>query len=63
LDGTVDVAEYLGADIFLIVDCGAAGKLTVRTDGESALRPGDPVGLVFADEKRHFFGVDGLAIR
>jgi hypothetical protein len=27
------------------------------------LRPGDAVGLVFADEKRHFFGADGLAIR
>lgn len=63
LDGVVDVAEYLGADIFLIVDCGAAGQLTVRTDGESALRPGDEVGLSFTPEKRHFFDADGLAIR
>lgn len=63
INGMVDVAEYLGADIFLIVDCGAAGRLTVRTDGESSLRPGDTVGLSFNAEKRHFFDTAGLAIR
>ena len=63
IDGVVDVAEYLGADIFLIVDCGAAGKLTVRTDGESTLRPGATVGLTFPEEKRHFFDGSGQAIR
>ncbi|MEJ6392323.1 ABC transporter ATP-binding protein [Gymnodinialimonas sp. 2305UL16-5] len=63
LDGRVDVSEYLGADIFLIVDCGAAGKLTMRIDGESTLPPGETIGLSFAPEKRHFFTRDGLAIR
>ncbi|WP_224813982.1 ABC transporter ATP-binding protein [Hasllibacter sp. MH4015] len=63
VDGVVDVAEYLGADIFLIVDCGAAGKLTVRIDGESTLRPGDRVGLHFTPDKRHFFDASGHALR
>lgn len=63
IDGIVDVAEYLGADTFLIVDAGAAGRLTVRTDGETELRPGAQVGLGFADGKVHFFGADEQAIR
>ncbi|MBO6604481.1 MULTISPECIES: ABC transporter ATP-binding protein [Paracoccaceae] len=63
VDGTVDVTEYLGADAYLIVDCGASGKLTVRTDGETSLRPGDPIGLTFEDRKLHFFDADGIALR
>jgi multiple sugar transport system ATP-binding protein len=63
IDGVVDVAEYLGADTFLIVECGAAGRLTVRTDGVTALRPGAAVGLVFEPDKRHFFDGGGRAIR
>jgi multiple sugar transport system ATP-binding protein len=62
IDGVVDVAEYLGADTFLIVDTDGAGKLTVRTDGETALRPGATVGLHFQHDRRHFFAADGLAI-
>ncbi|MEM7723660.1 MAG: ABC transporter ATP-binding protein, partial [Pseudomonadota bacterium] len=63
MDGVVDVAEYLGADTFLIIDTEGAGKLTVRTDGETHLRPGDAVGIAFDPEKRHFFGSDDRAIR
>jgi multiple sugar transport system ATP-binding protein len=62
IDGVVDLAEYLGADTFVIVDCGAAGRLTVRTHGENDLRPGADVGLAFDPEKRHFFAADGTAI-
>ncbi|EBA05521.1 ABC transporter ATP-binding protein [Sagittula stellata] len=62
MDGQVDVIEYLGADTFLIVDCGAAGRITVRTDGESARSPGDPVGLLFAPGKIHAFDAAGQAI-
>jgi multiple sugar transport system ATP-binding protein len=29
-DGTIDVVEYLGADSFLVVDCGPLGQITVR---------------------------------
>lgn len=62
LDGTVDLVEYLGADTFLIVDCGALGKLTVRTSGASALKVGAKVGLQFPGDKLHFFDGDGLAL-
>ena len=63
IDGTVDLTEYLGADTFLIVDCGAAGKLTVRVHGDSRLKAGAPCGLSFGSENCHFFGSDGRAIR
>ncbi len=62
LDGVIDLAEYLGADTFLIVDCGAAGKLTVRTDGETHLKVGAEVGLGFVAEKRHYFAQDGRCL-
>ena len=61
IDGTVDVLEYLGADTFVIVSCGAAGQLTVRVSGNTELKPGDPVGLKFADENVHRFNNEGLA--
>ena len=63
IDGTVDVREYLGADTFVIVDCGALGKVTARTSGESVLRPGEPVSLHLAPGKLHFIDPDGQAIR
>ena len=63
LDGVVDLVEYLGADNYLVVDCGAAGKLTVRAGGEEVIHVGDQVGLSFAEDKTHFFDPDGLALR
>jgi len=63
LDGRIDLVEYLGADTFLIVDCGGAGKLTVRVDGEAEHRNGEQVGLSFASGKLHFFDPEGQAIR
>lgn len=61
LDGTVDVLEYLGADTFLVTDCGAAGQVTVRVRGDSDLSPGDPIGLQFQEGDLHFFDAAGLA--
>ena len=63
LQGTVDVLEYLGADTFLILSCGDAGQITVRTAGTTDLTPGDQVGLHVTDGKFHFFDTAGLAIR
>ncbi|MEM1303150.1 MAG: sn-glycerol-3-phosphate ABC transporter ATP-binding protein UgpC [Pseudomonadota bacterium] len=63
LDGTVDVVEYLGADCFVILDCGPVGQMTVRVGGETDLKPGQGVGLVFPEERLHFFDSDGLAVR
>ncbi|QBX99575.1 ABC transporter ATP-binding protein [Rhodophyticola sp. CCM32] len=63
VDGIVDVTEYLGADAYLIIDCGASGSLTLRTDGETTLTPGAPVGLKFDDRKLHLFDAEGVALR
>jgi len=61
VDGTVDVLEYLGADSFVIFDCGEAGQVNVRINGETELKPGDRCGLNFAKDRLHFFDADGLA--
>ncbi|MGV6811009.1 MAG: ABC transporter ATP-binding protein [Brevirhabdus sp.] len=62
-DGTVDVVEYLGADTFVIVDCGELGQVTVRVLGDASHAPGDAVGLSFAPDALHFFDAEGLAVR
>ncbi|GFE63951.1 ABC transporter ATP-binding protein [Litoreibacter roseus] len=61
-DGTVDIIEYLGADTFVIADCGALGKLTVRLRGEDVAL-GQTVGLSFPDAALHFFDPSGKAMR
>ncbi len=60
-DGTVDLLEYLGADTYVIVDCGELGKVTLRVIGGTELRPGNRVGLGFAPDKLHFFDAGGQA--
>ena len=62
IEGRVDVLEYLGADTFVIVECGAAGKMTVRMTGETELAPGTPVSLNFPPEDTHFFDKAGQAL-
>ena len=63
LDGKVDVLEYLGADTFVIMDCGDAGQITVRLIGDSRLKPGDRIGLQFSEPDLRFFDKAGQAIR
>lgn len=63
IQGKVDITEYLGADIYLIVDCAEIGKISVRVDGETEITAGDAVGLTFENAKTHFFDKNGLAIR
>ncbi len=60
--GTVDVSEYLGADVMLFVNCGEFGVLTVRHVGDIVVRPSDRVGLRFDEEKLHFFDGAGQAL-
>ncbi|QPM91245.1 ABC transporter ATP-binding protein [Pseudooceanicola algae] len=62
-DGVVDVTEYLGADTFLVVDCGPLGRLTVRVIGDTDINPGDTCGLGFDTEWLSFFDSDGQALR
>ncbi len=61
-DGTVDVVEYLGADTFVLFDCGKAGALNVRITGDAGLEVGDQRGLSFAPECTHFFDSEGVTL-
>ncbi|KIC41433.1 ABC transporter ATP-binding protein [Ruegeria sp. ANG-R] len=61
-DGIIEVIEYLGADTFLIVDCGGEENVTVRLNGDTALKPGEKIGLQFPQDKLHFFGEDRLVL-
>ena len=58
-DGVVQVSEYLGADFFHYVDCGALGTLTVRTAGSFDPIEGQTVGLQFEEPNLHFFDQSG----
>ncbi|SOH95019.1 multiple sugar transport system ATP-binding protein [Monaibacterium marinum] len=62
LDGVVDVLEYLGSDTFVIVECGDAGKVTVRINGDTDLRPGQACALQFRADHLHFFDDQGQAV-
>ena len=62
-DGVIEVIEYLGADTFLIVDCGGEDKVTVRLNGDTDLTPGTQIGLQFPTDKLHFFDENGQALR
>lgn len=62
ITGTIDVVEYLGADTFLVVQCGDAGQITVRTSGESDFDPGMEVGLGFNLTKVHYFDAQEQAL-
>ncbi|WP_353472393.1 ABC transporter ATP-binding protein [Salipiger sp. H15] len=62
--GTVGVAEHLGSDTFLHVhDHGlGAEPLTVRVDGEMAVRHGDRIFLTPDESKLHRFDKQGLRL-
>ncbi len=62
-DGKVEVVEYLGADMFVIVDCGFEEKVTVRLGGDTQIKAGAQIGLFFAPEKLQFFDAAGQTIR
>lgn len=61
--GTVAVSEHLGSDTFLHVHgTGLADTITVRADGEVALRHGDRVFLTPDSDKIHRFDARGLRL-
>ena len=60
--GTIGVAEHLGSDTFLYVDCGETGTLTARVVGELGLREGDPVVLRPEPGRIHRFDREGKAL-
>ncbi len=57
-NGTLEVAEYLGADTFSYVSCEGLGTLTVRSDGSEGNLRGQEVGLAFDETRSHFFDDD-----
>ena len=60
--GTVEVAEYLGADTFLYVDCPGLGQLTVRTHEFDEGLKGKTVHLQFDESRIHLFNKNEAAI-
>ncbi len=59
LEGIIEVIEYLGAESYVIADCGEAGQVTMRIAGETTLSPGDPLSMIASEETIHRFGADG----
>ena len=61
--GNIVLLEHLGADTFMHVDAGAAGRLTVRASGEFGGKPGDAIGLKPDPSRIHRFDGNGKAMR
>ena len=61
-DGVVEVVEYLGADSFVVINCGPVGIMTVRAAGDTTVRAGENVGLTFDEARLSFFDKDKLRI-
>ena len=52
--GQVSVVEPTGPDTYVMVDT-AAGSVTLRTDAQTRVQPGDQVGLTVAPANAHWF--------
>ncbi len=52
--GKVSVVEPTGPDTYVVVDT-AAGSVTLRTDAQTRVQPGDSVGLAVEPAKAHWF--------
>jgi multiple sugar transport system ATP-binding protein len=59
LSGEILVAEYLGSDQFVYIDCGFENMLTVRVDPSKDWQTNNKVGLKFDSEALHLFNSDG----
>ena len=57
------VAEHLGSDTFLYIDCGVIGTLTARHVGELSLSTGDRVVLSPEPARMHRFDKGGKSLR
>ncbi|MEP2704129.1 MAG: ABC transporter ATP-binding protein [Roseibium sp.] len=61
--GTVEVAEYLGADTFLYVALDGLETILVRINGSDTIEEGARIGLIFDETRMHFFDADGKSVR
>jgi multiple sugar transport system ATP-binding protein len=57
--GRVAEIEYLGSDLSLFVDAGAAGRIIVRAPGHLRVTPDQTVGLGFSPALAHLFDAQG----
>jgi len=62
LQGTIILAEHLGSDSFLHVECGQSERLTVRAPGDYAGKPGDAVSLALDPARIHRFDSKGKVL-
>ena len=62
-EGTIALAEHLGADTFLHIDAGKLGRLTVRAAGEYPQGPGSKIWLTPEKGRIHRFDETGKSIR
>jgi multiple sugar transport system ATP-binding protein len=61
--GTVEVAEYLGADTYLYVAIDGLETILVRTAGGDEIAEGTRIGLTFDESRMHFFNAEGQCLR
>jgi len=61
-DGEVEVIEYLGADTFILLNCGKVGQISARVSGETGLKLGEVVGMHFDPGSTVFFDEGGDAV-
>jgi multiple sugar transport system ATP-binding protein len=61
-EGTIALAEHLGADTFLHIDTGKLGRLTVRAAGEYPQGPGSKIWLTPEKGRIHRFDETGKSI-
>ncbi|WP_136658962.1 ABC transporter ATP-binding protein [Nitratireductor sp. XY-223] len=60
--GVVEVAEYLGADTYLYVNCAGLDTIVVRRTGAGIIRHGETVGLKFNEADIHLFNGEGRSV-
>ena len=60
-EGRILLAEHLGSDTFLKIDCPVVGEMTVRGNGEMGLHHGDTVRLNPRPDRIYRFDGKGLA--
>ena len=60
--GKVEVAEYLGADTYLYLDCEGVGQVILRTTDVPDDIRGKTVGLRFDPNRLHFFDAEDQAL-
>jgi multiple sugar transport system ATP-binding protein len=55
LSGDVQIAEHLGGETFVYVSLPGGQTVTVEVQGQANIRPGERIGLSFADSAFHLF--------